>query len=51
MNRVWSRCPRCDQLIRVIPGAHKGDSRQRDWWPLDHSDEQGKPCKGSERAI
>lgn len=50
MNRVWSRCSACDQLVRVIPGAYKGDGRQQWYWPVAH-DVDGRPCEGTRRPI
>jgi hypothetical protein len=48
---VRAYCPRCDQLVRVIPGAYKGSGRQQWWWPIAHLGPDGKDCEGSKRGI
>lgn len=54
------RCTGCDELVTIVPGAHRKDSRQREWSPVDHdvptvSDVATIPvferCPGSGRAI
>lgn len=45
-------CLICDRLVTIRPAGFKwaGD-RQREWFPIFHDGNDGKPCPGTKKGI
>ncbi len=48
---VLGYCRVCDRLVPLKQGKHKGEGRERWWWPVEHDTPEGKPCEGVKRGI
>lgn len=42
-------CPVCDRLVFIRPGPYKLLSRERLWIPIDHENQEGRRCEGSNK--
>ena len=44
-------CLTCERLVAIRQGPQKPGRRERWWFPVEHDDQDGKPCKGEKRGI
>lgn len=44
-------CDVCDRLVSIRPGPQKWGSRERQWFPIPHDNQEGKLCPGDKKAL
>lgn len=47
-------CAECEKLVAIVARELVdpwGPSLRRNWYPVDHDDARGKPCRGSKKPI
>lgn len=45
-------CKVCKRLLPITAREYKHpDSRERNWYPVEHDGDDGKPCHGDKKAL
>jgi len=45
-------CRVCERLVPIRPKGYKyAGGRERLWYPVEHADQEGKPCDGDKKGI
>lgn len=48
-------CKGCGKLVAIVANGaaypDRPDSRQQRWFPVEHQDEDGKPCDGIRKSL